>query len=192
MEDLSRVYLEMYESYEPMTPERQSKVDRQVQKTHKKENLAASRGDEAETNKQMQRRIAMQSRQKMRTEDVDLYDLILDYLLNEGFCDDEEAATVIMAHMSEDWREEILDEGLKRMDPTKVNAQIRRLRNSSATDKTGYMKRGELLKQIHTSTDFNSPEERKFSRDQEKANKKKPHLRARDAAIADIEKYGLR
>lgn len=113
MEDLSRVYLEMYEGYEPMTPERQGKVDRQVQKAHRDENLAVGKGDEAGANKQMQRRIAMQSRQKMRTEDLDLYDLILDYLLDEGFCDDEEAATVIMTHMSEDWREEILDEAVK-------------------------------------------------------------------------------
>jgi hypothetical protein len=43
-------------------------------------------------------------------EDVDLYDLVLEHLLDEGFADTEEAATVIMANMSEEWREEILDE----------------------------------------------------------------------------------
>ena len=44
-------------------------------------------------------------------EDVDLYDLVLEHLLDEGFADTEEAATVIMANMSEEWREQILGEG---------------------------------------------------------------------------------
>ena len=43
-------------------------------------------------------------------EDVDLYDIVLEHLLDEGFADTEESATVIMANMSEEWREEILDE----------------------------------------------------------------------------------
>jgi hypothetical protein len=43
-------------------------------------------------------------------ETVDLYDVVLEHLLDEGFADTEEAATVIMANMSEEWREEILDE----------------------------------------------------------------------------------
>jgi hypothetical protein len=41
---------------------------------------------------------------------VDLYDVVLEHLLDEGYADTEEAATVIMANMSEEWREEILDE----------------------------------------------------------------------------------
>lgn len=114
MEDLSRVYLDMYEGYEPMTPARQGRVDRQVQKAHKSENLAAGRGNEAETNKHLKRRIAMQDPRSRRQEllnkeEVDLYDLVLDYLLDEGFCDDEEAATVIMTHMSSEWRDCILE-----------------------------------------------------------------------------------
>jgi hypothetical protein len=42
-------------------------------------------------------------------EDVDLYDLVLEHLLDEGYADTEDAATVIMANMSEEWREEILE-----------------------------------------------------------------------------------
>ena len=42
-------------------------------------------------------------------EDVDLYDVVLEHLLDEGFADTEEAATVIMANMSEEWREKILE-----------------------------------------------------------------------------------
>jgi hypothetical protein len=43
-------------------------------------------------------------------ESVDLYDVVLEHLLEEGYADTEEAATVIMANMSEEWREEIIDE----------------------------------------------------------------------------------
>jgi hypothetical protein len=43
-------------------------------------------------------------------EEVDVYDIVLDHLLDEGYAETEEAATVIMANMSEEWREEILDE----------------------------------------------------------------------------------
>jgi hypothetical protein len=43
------------------------------------------------------------------TETVDLYDVVLEYLLDEGFAETEEAATVIMANMSEEWRQEILE-----------------------------------------------------------------------------------
>ena len=47
------------------------------------------------------------------TEVVDLYDVILSHLLDEGFADTEESATVIMANMSEEWREQILNEANK-------------------------------------------------------------------------------
>ena len=43
------------------------------------------------------------------TEVVDLYDVVLEHLLDEGFAETEEAATVIMANMSEEWRDEILE-----------------------------------------------------------------------------------
>jgi hypothetical protein len=49
-------------------------------------------------------------------EDIDLYDLVSEYLVSEGFCDSYEDADVIMANMSEEWREgiveEVLDEAL--------------------------------------------------------------------------------
>ena len=43
-------------------------------------------------------------------EDVDLYDVILEHLVAEGYADTNENAIAIMANMSEEWREEILDE----------------------------------------------------------------------------------
>jgi hypothetical protein len=45
-------------------------------------------------------------------EEVDLYDIILSHLLDEGYADTEQAAEAIMVNMSEDWRESIVEEVL--------------------------------------------------------------------------------
>jgi hypothetical protein len=47
-------------------------------------------------------------------EAVDLYNIILSHLIDEGYADTQEAANAIMANMSEDWRESIVE---TRMDP---------------------------------------------------------------------------
>jgi len=46
-------------------------------------------------------------------EETDLFDIIKGHLLDEGFADTEEAALAIMTNMSEEWREEILDEAVR-------------------------------------------------------------------------------
>ena len=43
-------------------------------------------------------------------EQVDLYDIILSHLLDEGYAETQEQAEVIMVNMSEDWRESICEE----------------------------------------------------------------------------------
>jgi hypothetical protein len=49
------------------------------------------------------------SADRMKIEQVDLYDIILSHLLDEGYADTEEAATVIMVNMSEEWRDSIVE-----------------------------------------------------------------------------------
>ena len=46
-------------------------------------------------------------------EEVDLYDVILSHLIEEGYAESVEQAEVIMVNMSEDWRDGILDEAAK-------------------------------------------------------------------------------
>jgi hypothetical protein len=41
--------------------------------------------------------------------DYDIYDLVLQYLLDEGYAETVESAEVMMAHMSDDWRESIIE-----------------------------------------------------------------------------------
>jgi hypothetical protein len=46
---------------------------------------------------------------KQYKEELDLYDIVSEYLVSEGFCDSYEDADVIMVNMSEEWRESILE-----------------------------------------------------------------------------------
>jgi len=47
---------------------------------------------------------------KLKKEEVDLYDIILSHLLDEGYAETQEQAEVIMVNMSEEWRESICEE----------------------------------------------------------------------------------
>ena len=49
----------------------------------------------------------------VRNEQVDLYNIILSHLLDEGYADTQEQAEVIMVNMSEDWRDSICEERYK-------------------------------------------------------------------------------
>jgi hypothetical protein len=77
---------------------------------------------------------------KTQREQVDLYDIILSHLLDEGYAETPEAAEAIMVNMSEDWRESIVEEVLdeKTASPAPrynirrgLDAKSRRLRRSS-------------------------------------------------------------
>lgn len=46
---------------------------------------------------------------RMATEEVDVYDIVLEHLCTEGYADTIEAAEAIMANMSEEWRNSILE-----------------------------------------------------------------------------------
>ena len=48
-----------------------------------------------------------------QNQSFDLFDIIKGHLLDEGFADTEEAALAIMTNMSEEWREQILDEAVR-------------------------------------------------------------------------------
>lgn len=51
----------------------------------------------------------IEATKKKMKEEVDLYDVILDYLLDEGYTDTIEGAEAIMVSMSEEWRQSIAD-----------------------------------------------------------------------------------
>jgi hypothetical protein len=52
-------------------------------------------------------------------ESVELYNIILEYLVSEGYADTNEAALVIMGNMSEEWRQSIVESQEARNNPEK-------------------------------------------------------------------------
>ena len=49
------------------------------------------------------------ARARMLNQDLDLFDVIKGYLLDEGYADSEKSALVIMANMSEEWKQSIVE-----------------------------------------------------------------------------------
>ena len=102
----------------------------EVRRTERRENSPKiSKAKEAENRER-----------ETQKEQVDLYDIILSHLLDEGYAETPEAAEVIMVNMSEGWRESICDEVLdeKTASPAprynvrnRLDANKRRLRRSS-------------------------------------------------------------
>ena len=88
---------------------------------------------------------AMQASSRQRqglTQSFDLFDVVLGHLIDEGYADTEEAATAIMANMSEDWRESIVEEVFgedKKYDANRKRAAQRAAARNAARDagKTG-------------------------------------------------------
>jgi hypothetical protein len=61
-------------------------------------------------NAKMAKKKAERKAAEEQKEQVDLYDIILSHLLDEGYAETEEAAEAIMVNMSEEWRESIVEE----------------------------------------------------------------------------------
>ena len=78
-----------------------------------------------------------QQRLNMEME-YDTFDTVLEHLVAEGYADTNEAALVIMANMSEEWRQSILDEG-DNYDKNRQRAAKRAAERNAARDagKTG-------------------------------------------------------
>jgi hypothetical protein len=68
--------------------------------------------------------------------EYDLYDLVLEYLLDEGLCESVENAEIMMAHMSESWVESIIDEAATIMavkSPKGEDRKVSKLRSGQET-----------------------------------------------------------
>jgi hypothetical protein len=60
-------------------------------------------------------------------EEIDLYDIVFTHLLDEGYASTKEAAVAIMANMSEEWRDSILNE-----DPVQNFRDMQRAKQNAA------------------------------------------------------------
>jgi hypothetical protein len=93
-------------------------------------------------------------------EELDIYDIILSHLLDEGYADNQESAEVMMINMSEEWRDSIV-EAKKPLPISKMKKKEDKLLDSpEATEK--YSK---ALK-----TPMGSPERKAFYKDMQRWN----------------------
>jgi len=69
----------------------------------------------------------------------DLYDIILSHLLDEGYAETQEAAEVMMVHMSEEWRDSIVEgmEGMKPLPVAKMDKKAKELKSKFLKSKPG-------------------------------------------------------
>ena len=99
---------------------------------------------------EIERRQAKKPPSKLRSgslpESYDLFDTILEHLVAEGYADTNESALAIMANMSEEWRqsivEEVISEGEKPFPDEKVKAKQVALRDKGSAGLDRRMKMG--------------------------------------------------
>lgn len=74
--------------------------------------MGAAENHDAEKSKEKATANFRRGASRQQNEELDLYDVVLEHLLDEGYCDDVESAEIIMANMSEEWLDGILDEAV--------------------------------------------------------------------------------
>jgi hypothetical protein len=79
-------------------------------------------------------RAEKEAQSKLKKEQVDLYDIILSHLLDEGYAETPEAAEAIMVNMSEEWREDIV-EAMSSYDRNRKRAAERAAARNAARDR---------------------------------------------------------
>jgi hypothetical protein len=91
-------------------------------------------------------------KKKEQKEEFDIFDVILEHLVAEGYADTNEAALAIMANMSEEWKHSILEES-KRTEylQKKFNKENERKSGSAHTYIPGKQSTGQALQKSRES-----------------------------------------
>jgi hypothetical protein len=125
LRNLSEAYMEVYQELdeaEKVFP--YGKVGDKLRSLHKRKQGAKT---PKEQNKIAGRIEKINKEYNVPMEQVDLYDIILSHLLDEGYAETIESAEAIMVNMSEEWREDIIeaksDEGLSRDEKEQVRSE---------------------------------------------------------------------
>jgi hypothetical protein len=111
LRNLQEAYNQVYELEEGKKPYPAKKVNNSLMK--KSEYIGyEDQGGRAERESERGERQYQVHKKMMKKEEVqtDLFDYILEHLVAEGYADTNEAAIAIMANMSEEWRESIVEE----------------------------------------------------------------------------------
>ena len=94
---------------------------------HQSSDPAVKAKQDARGNQRARAALTPNERKQLNME-FDLYDTILAHLINEGYADTNENALVIMANMSGEWRENIIEQ---QTDPLKTAAENSKKRNDA-------------------------------------------------------------
>ena len=105
---LQEAYIDVYELDEAKRPLPVGKMDAKAKEL--KSNFLKSKPGSPEAGQLISRvrQITGTRESKVVSDRYDHYDIILSHLLDEGYAETQEQAEVIMANMSEDWRESII------------------------------------------------------------------------------------
>ena len=131
-------------------------------------------GPSAPGSKPKGKKLERQKKTGVSAESFDLFDYILEHLVAEGYADNNKAAIVIMANMSEEWKHSIVEE--KRSFPFKrVEAQKEKARQGSV-----YAKKGNPA--VPNTTDSEKKETTRFSKMHHASEKAKREKQEADKA----------
>jgi len=101
---------------------------------------------------QRARRAEHEERRGVKKEEVDLFDIILSHLLDEGYAETPEAAEAIMVNMGEEWKEDIVEETKRtRYLQKKFNKENERKSGSAHTYISGKQNTGQALQKARES-----------------------------------------
>lgn len=140
---LMEAYYQVYSESEQLDEVSSQTAMRASKEADRKAGMMAHNGDHNGSSKKRKQAVNLYQKALQRSakksemnEGHDNYDLVMDYLLDEGYADTESDAEVIMANMSEEWLESILDEELTgwRKDYAIKRAEELRDRSRSAGD----------------------------------------------------------
>jgi hypothetical protein len=141
LRSLQEAYSQVYELDEvsnakvaAVSKARQKNVDKAFDK------LDDSRGSSqnlATAVSKLQKNQRLSAKRDKRNEEVDLYDIILSHLLDEGYADTEQAAEAIMVNMSEDWRESIMEADSLAAMAARREKRLKAQRKREGTSATG-------------------------------------------------------
>ena len=112
LRNLQEVYMEVVMNEERDTSHPHWETNRQFKKSQSKNQELKSSAQKRKEDRERNRNPIFGPSGKMtktQREEVDIYDIILSHLLDEGYAETEKAAEAIMVNMSEEWREDIME-----------------------------------------------------------------------------------
>ena len=123
-------------SFSSQIPDKEEKLNRNKSEKYKRSKTVS---DNTEKKKSFPNRLTRSDKQGIR-DSYDYYDIILSHLLDEGYADTNKAALAIMANMSEEWKQDIV-EGMTMKDFKANRKKLQRKEASDDAKKRGHVDR---------------------------------------------------